>query len=682
MGDMKSLQSKIAAMLGVMFLVSLITMLFMAEEALEWRSFAARYEVRNRLAGHLNIAAGWQAIERAAGATIINSEKPSPELLARFDEVRVKGDSAVAEAVSIVEKTLAAGASSDFREKAGLFRTAYAELKSARESVKGKGITSKDWVSKATANIDAEFMMRSAAFSPEEPFEAILYYNTGLRSSTATLAEYAGRERAQIVMAISSGAPIPPETLDKLKAFRGVVENRAADITALKSFTGTPPKLISAISAFETEFLGSYQELRKEVYKASEEGKPYPVDGPTWVARSTKAINTALDISNVVGEFSAEAVNDLSSHNTNHLILCLVFLAVAVGIFILALAFLRRSVVNPINVMIHTLSEGASQIVAAAGEVSKSSQVLAEAATEEAATVEETSSTVKDFSSAISANSDRASQASVIASNAGAGVQESSKTIGELIASMREASSMAEKATEVTSKGGGAMNKLVENMGEIQKSSEAVSRIIKVIDEIAFQTNLLALNAAVEAARAGRHGKGFAVVAEEVRALAGRAAKAAKESETLISSSRERVDGVVKIASETLACFNEINGSITEMVRVSSSGVTSADMAGKAFEEMASQSGTLAKLVEGIASTSSEQATGAGQINTAMCEMDRAIQRTATTAEEIASASEELNGQAGSFNDVVRDLYRLIYGTDATGANGSNAMAKSARHLS
>ncbi len=679
---MKSLQAKIAGMIALMLLVSLILVAFLTSESLERRNLAVRYEEMNRLAGRLNTAAGWQAIERGTGGTILSSEKPSQELISRFDEVGSKGDAEVAEAYSIAEEASAGDTDPDFRAKLEAFKSAYAELKSARDGVKKKGLPVKDWVAKTTAVIETEFALRNTAFTPVESSEKVLYYNSVLRANVATLAEYAGRERAQIGSVIASGSQIPPETLEKLKAFRAVAENAAGQIISLKSLSGTPSNLISAISEFEKEFMGAYQDLRKRVYKASEESAPYPVNGAVWIASSTKAINTALAISDVVGALSTQEAEGLKSSATSHIALNVILLTASVAIFAFVLMFLRRSVINPINSMIRTLGQGASHIVIASGEVSRSSQVLAEGATEQAASVEQTSATVEEFSSAISDNSDKAARASAIAAGAKEKVGDSSKTIGELIGSMRQASSMAEKATEVTSKGGGAMNRLAENMAEIQKSSEAVSRIIKVIDEIAFQTNLLALNAAVEAARAGKHGKGFAVVAEEVRALAGRAAKAAKESETLISSSRERVDGVVKIAGETLACFNEINGSIQEMARVSSSGVSSADMAGKAFEEMAVQSDRLAGLIEGIASASAQQAAGAGQINNAMDEMDKVIQRTASTAEEIASASEELNGQAESFNDIVRDIYRLIHGVDAPGAVETTALAKHARRNS
>ncbi|MDR2170051.1 MAG: methyl-accepting chemotaxis protein [Planctomycetaceae bacterium] len=129
----------------------------------------------------------------------------------------------------------------------------------------------------------------------------------------------------------------------------------------------------------------------------------------------------------------------------------------------------------------------------------------------------------------------------------------------------REAESLAVKAHSDTTEGQQRMNRMVDSMNAITKSSEEIKKIIRVIDDIAFQTNLLALNAAVEAARAGQHGKGFAVVAEEVRSLAARSAKAAKETAGLIEESIHQVELGSHVANETSESLNSI---ATQVARV------------------------------------------------------------------------------------------------------------------
>jgi len=156
------------------------------------------------------------------------------------------------------------------------------------------------------------------------------------------------------------------------------------------------------------------------------------------------------------------------------------------------------------------------------------------------------------------------------------------------------------------------------NQGEI-------SKIIKVIDEIAFQTNLLALNAAVEAARAGQHGKGFAVVAEEVRNLAARSADAAKETASMIENAVQKSQNGYNTAQKTTQILQEIEKGASEV----------------------------SQLIGGITMAFKEQAAGISEINSSLVQIEHVTQQNTANAEESAAASEELSGQAGELQRMI-----------------------------
>ena len=216
-----------------------------------------------------------------------------------------------------------------------------------------------------------------------------------------------------------------------------------------------------------------------------------------------------------------------------------------------------------------------------------------------------------------------------------ASLEETAAALDEITATVKKTAEGAVHARDVVSTAktdaetsGVVVRKAIDAMGTIEKSSEQISRIIGVIDEIAFQTNLLALNAGVEAARAGDAGRGFAVVASEVRALAQRSAEAAREIKSLISASTTQVGEGVKLVAET----------------------------GKALERIVQQVAEINSVVTNIAASAHEQSTGLDQVNSAVNQMDQVTQQNAAMVEESTAAShslsqetEELSRQISTF---------------------------------
>jgi methyl-accepting chemotaxis protein len=198
-------------------------------------------------------------------------------------------------------------------------------------------------------------------------------------------------------------------------------------------------------------------------------------------------------------------------------------------------------------------------------------------------------------------------------------------TVGKTASSAQHANQSVGQARGAAERSGEVMDRAVEAMANIQDSSERISQIIGVIDEIAFQTNLLALNAGVEAARAGDAGKGFAVVASEVRALAQRSAEAAKEIKGLISASSKHVAEGVGFVGDT----------------------------GQALKGIQVQVAEVAALVGEIAASAQEQAQGLAQVNTAINQMDQVVQQNAAMVEESAAAAQTLKDEADGLAEVV-----------------------------
>ncbi|MCY1667583.1 methyl-accepting chemotaxis protein [Rhizobium sp. SL86] len=276
-----------------------------------------------------------------------------------------------------------------------------------------------------------------------------------------------------------------------------------------------------------------------------------------------------------------------------------------------------NAAVEQLACSLRSVAQATGSIDGGAREISQSAEDLSKRTEQQAASLEETAAALDQITTNVANSSMRTEEARHVAIEANKSAQRSGEVVANAVIAMQR----------------------------IEQSSNQISSIIGVIDEIAFQTNLLALNAGVEAARAGEAGKGFAVVAQEVRELAQRSAQAAKEIKDLIRNSVDEVSTGVKLVQET----------------------------GEALKVIEDQVVTINTQLDAIATSAREQSVGLAEVNTAVNQMDQVTQQNAAMVEESTAASASLAGEVKRLREIIAD-FRV--GTESTSDHGRPMLAR------
>ena len=314
----------------------------------------------------------------------------------------------------------------------------------------------------------------------------------------------------------------------------------------------------------------------------------------------TKAVAEMVDIQKgLVARAVVE--NESAVTRSSWISLVLVFLSLGVGVAVLVIV--RRACLR-MQHLAAEVSEAAHQVAGGASQLSASSQALAQGASEQSASVEQSSAASEQITAMCKQGAHNA----------------------------QSAADFTSAATTQISAANSKLDHMTASMEQIGASSGKISKIIKVIDEIAFQTNILALNAAVEAARAGESGLGFAVVADEVRNLAQRSAQAARDTAALIE--------------ESIHTSEEARSSVQDVV--------------SAIGSVTESAGKVKTLVDEITRATQEQARGISEIATGIAQIQQVTQTTAAGAEECAATGEEMSAQAESMRQISTRLSDLV----------------------
>jgi methyl-accepting chemotaxis protein len=369
---------------------------------------------------------------------------------------------------------------------------------------------------------------------------------------------------------------------------------------------------------------------------------------------------------------------------------------IAVGLFVLVVVFLSRSISRPLvdgvslakriadgdlsvslngkgrgdevgqlaealNQMVENLRSMVSQIrthseqlASSSEEVSASATQLASGAQAQASTLEETSAAVEELTASVEQVADHAQSQATAVERSSSNVQQMKQSVDQVVKTLTEVSTSSQESMSKAQSGAESVQKAVESIQAISASAEQIAGIINVISDIADQTNLLALNASIEAARAGEHGRGFAVVADEVSKLAERSASSTKEIEVLIKESGSNVRLGVEIAQAALASMEAIIAGARETNEVVTALAGDIEQQVSAIQEVFKATDTISEMSQSISAATEQQTSNAKQVAKAIENVNELTQAAASSAEQMSASTEELSSLSQQLQAMVQ----------------------------